>query len=119
RGTHRFPVWTRGLRGLFRWPAARIARLVLLGAVAGLAARAAWNGTSPLIVVSGLALFLAALDAVEPLAQEVDHPTRRDAVPVDSGAIEVRHVPVALVAMFLVCVVGFVAAVIAGPSRAA
>ena len=27
----------------------------------------------------GLALFIAALDAVEPLAQEIDHPSRRDA----------------------------------------
>ncbi|MEY2430613.1 MAG: hypothetical protein QOC92_338, partial [Acidimicrobiaceae bacterium] len=41
RGTHRLPVWTRGVRGLLRWPAARVARLVLLGAIAGLAARGA------------------------------------------------------------------------------
>jgi hypothetical protein len=116
RGTQRLPVWSRGIRGMLRWPAARIARLVLLGAIAGLAARGAWNGTSPLIAVAGLALYLAALDAVEPLAQEVDHPTRRDAVPVEGGAIELRHIPVAVVAMLLVCLVGFAAAVIAGPS---
>jgi hypothetical protein len=71
------------------------------------------------VVVSGSALFIAALDAVEPLAQEVDHPTRRDAVPVDAGAIEIRHVPVAVVAMLQVCVIGFVAAVLVAPSRAA
>lgn len=116
RGTHRFPVWTRGVRGLLRWPASRVARLVLLGAVAGLAARGAWNGTSPLIIVSGLALYVAALDAVEPLAQEVDHPTRRDAVPLDDGAIELRHVPVAVVAMVLVGLVALVAGAVAGPS---
>ncbi|MEY2450531.1 MAG: hypothetical protein QOD92_105, partial [Acidimicrobiaceae bacterium] len=119
RGTHRFPVWSRGIRGLLRWPAARVARLVLLGAVAGLAARGAWNGTSPLIGVAGLALYLAALDAVEPLAQEVDHPTRRNSVPIDGGAIELRHIPVAVVAMVFVSLVAFVAAVLAGPSAEA
>ena len=82
-GTDRFPVWDRGLRGIFRWPAARMARLVLLGVVAGFAARGAWAGTSPLVVVSGLRLFIAGLDAVEPLAQEIDHPSRRDSVPWD------------------------------------
>ncbi|HEV3227006.1 MAG TPA: hypothetical protein VGZ52_09230, partial [Acidimicrobiales bacterium] len=118
-GTRRFPVWGRGLQGLLRWPAARVARLVLLGAVAGVSARAAWAGTSPLIAVSGIALYLAALDAVEPLAQEVDHPTRRNSVPIAPGAVELRHVPVAVVAMVLVAVVGAVAAVLAGPSVAA
>jgi hypothetical protein len=118
-GTHRLPVWSRGIRGLLRWPAARVARLVLLGAVAGLAARGAWNGTSPLIAVSGLALYLAALDAVEPLAQEIDHPTLRNSVPVEGGAIELRHIPVAVVAMVLVCLAAFVAGALAGPSWAA
>ena len=117
KGTRRWPVWTRGVQGLMRWPAARVARLVLLGIVAGLAARGAWSGTSPLIIVSGLALYLAALDAVEPLAQEIDHPTRRNAVPIEPGAIELRQIPVAVVAMVGVCVVAFVAAVVAGPSR--
>jgi hypothetical protein len=118
-GTHRFPVFARGLRGLSRWPAARVARLALLGVVAGLAGRGAWAGTSPLVIVSGLALFIAALDAVEPLAQEIDHPTRRNSVPVEEGALELRHLPVAVVGMVLVCVVAFAAAVLAGPSVAA
>ena len=118
-GTHRLPVWSRGVRGMLRWPAARVARLVLLGAVAGLAARGAWNGTSPLIAVAGLALYLAALEAVEPLAQEVDHPTLRNSVPMEGGAIELRHVPVAVLAMLLVCLVAFASAVLAGPSGAA
>jgi len=116
KGVRRFPVWTRGLQGLLRWPAARVARLVLLGAVAGLAARGAWSGTSPLIIVAGLALYIAALDAVESLSQEVDHPTRRDAMPVEAGVVELRHLPVAVVAMVGVCVVAFLAGVAAGPS---
>ena len=119
RGTDRFPVWTRGVRGIFRWPAARVARLVLLGAVAGFAARGAWTGTTPLVVVSGLALFIAALDAVEPLAQEIDHPSRRESVPLDDGWVELRHVPVAVLMMLLVAIVGAVAAVVVAPSKAA
>jgi hypothetical protein len=118
-GTDRFPVWLRGLRGIFRWPAARVARLLLLGAVAGFAARGAWAGTTPLVVVSGLALFIAALDAVEPLAQEIDHPSRRDSVPSDEGWVELRHVPVAVLTMLLVSIVGGIAGVLAGPSKAA
>jgi hypothetical protein len=116
KGIRRFPVWTRGLQGLLRWPAARAARLVLLGVVAGLAARGAWSGTSPLIIVAGLALYIAALDAVESLSQEVDHPTRRNSMPVEAGAVELRHLPVAVVSMLGVCVVAFVAGVAAGPS---
>jgi hypothetical protein len=86
-----WPVWRRGFRGILRWPAARFARLALLGAVAGLAALAAWRGTTPLIVVSGLALFIAGLDAVEPLAQEVDHPDRRDSYPLLAGQLHLRQ----------------------------
>ena len=83
RGTGRLPVFVRGLRGILRWPAARGARLLLLGAIAGLCLRGMWAGTTPLIVLAGLALFVAGLDTVEPLAQEVDHPSRRDASPLE------------------------------------
>ena len=71
---------------LLRWPASRVARLVVLGAVAG-SRRHAARGTERRrsSSSSGLALYIAALDAVEPLAQEVDHPTRRNAVPIDDG----------------------------------
>jgi len=119
RGTDRFPVWTRGVRSLLRWPAARASRLVLLGVVAGLALRGAWAGTTPLVVVAGVALFIAGLDAVEPLAQEIDHPTRRNSVPLDAGYVELRHVPAAVATMVPVCVAGAAAAVLAGPSTAA
>ncbi len=117
RGTGRWPIFVRGLRGLLRWPAARVARLLLLGAVAGLALRGAWTGTSPLILLAGVALFLAGLDAVEPLAQEVDHPSRRDASPLDPGAIHLQHVPVALLAMALTAAVAALAGAVPGPGR--
>jgi hypothetical protein len=119
RGTDRLPVWTRGVRGILRWPAARAARLVLLGVIAGLAMRAAWVGSTPLVIVAGLALFVAGLDSVEPLAQEVDHPSRRESVPLDNGDVEIRHVPVAIVVMVLVAIVGAAAAVLVDPSKQA
>ena len=109
-GSHA-PVLRRGVQGLLRWPAARVARLVLLGVIAGLALRGVWGGTTPLIALAGLVLFVAALDTVESLAQEVDHPSRRDGSPLDPGLIHLRHVPMGVAAQALVAaIVGLVAA---------
>ena len=116
RGTGRFPVWTRDWRGVLRWPAARVGRMVLLAVAAGLALRGVWAGTTPLLVVAGLALYVAGLDAVEPLAQEIDHPTRSRSVPIDRGEVHVRHLPVGVVVMTVVAVVGAAAALLVGPS---
>lgn len=89
----RLPVLARDLRSLLRWPAGRAARLAVLAAVAGVCGRAAWEGTTPLVVVAGLALFAAGLDAAEPLGQELDHPTLRDSVPRPPGWVHLRHLP--------------------------
>ena len=40
-----------------------------------------WRGATAMFIVAGLALYLAGYDAVEPLAQEVDHPTRWESYP--------------------------------------
>jgi hypothetical protein len=117
RGTGRWPIAVRGLRGVLRWPAARVARLLLLGAVAGLALRGAWTGTTPLVLLAGVALFLAGLDAVEPLAQEVDHPSRRDASPLDAAAIHLQHIPVGLLTMAVAAAVAALAAGVPGPGQ--
>ncbi len=53
-GRGRFTVWRRGWHGLLRFPAVRIARLVVLAAGAGIALSAAYHGTTPLIIVGGL-----------------------------------------------------------------
>ena len=57
----------------------------------GLALRATFGGTTPLVLVAGILAYVAALDAIEPLAQEVDHPTMLNSYPVASGLILVRH----------------------------
>jgi hypothetical protein len=116
-GTGRAPFFVRGLRGVLRWPAARVGRTLLLGALAGLALRGVWAGTTPLVVAAGLAMFVAGLDAVEPLAQEVDHPSRRDSSPIEAPAIHLAHVPVGVLVMVVTAGVGAGVAVIPGPGQ--
>jgi hypothetical protein len=119
RGTDRLPVWTRGWRGVLRWPAARVGRMVLLAVVAGLSLRGVWTGTTPLLAAAALALFVAGLDAVESLAQEIDHPSRAASTPIARGDLHLRHLPVAIAVMVLTCAVGAGAAVAVEPSLGA
>lgn len=109
----RFPVWHRGLRSVARWPASRIGRVVLLAVVAGFSLRGAWSGTSPLVVLAGIALWVAGLDAVEAMGQEIDHPGRTDAFPLPRGELLVRHLPVVAAVSMAVGLVS--AAVMAAP----
>jgi hypothetical protein len=90
----RFPVWARGVRSVLRWPASRFLRVVILAAVSGMAMRGVWSGTTPLVVLAGLALWVAALDAVEPLGQEIDHPGRTDSYPFERGELFLKHLPI-------------------------
>jgi hypothetical protein len=70
----RRPAWRRGWHGYLRWPARRIVRVVVLSAAAvGVALLA--RSTPLLLAVGGIALFVAALDVLEPFAAEIDHPT--------------------------------------------
>ena len=97
----RFVVWQRGLRSVARWPASRLVRVLVMALTAGLAMRGVWSGTTPLVLVAGLALWIAALDAAEPLGQEIDHPGRTDAYPFERGHLFLLHLPV----VFLVSIV--------------
>jgi hypothetical protein len=107
----RLPVWRRGWYGLLRFPLTRILRMLLLGGVAGLLLHLAYHGTTPLVAVAAVALYIAALDAVEPLAQEIDQADRSDAVPIERGVLLLRHVAAPAVVMLLVGLVGFAVAV--------
>jgi hypothetical protein len=107
------PAWRRGWHGILRWPALRFARVAVLGAGAGLALVGVWRGTTPLVVVAGLALYVAALDAVEPLAQEVDHPDRRDGFDLPAGQLHLRQLGAPALMMLLVAAIGLVAALAA------
>jgi hypothetical protein len=76
----------------------RVAGLALVGAFA---AAGAWKGTTPLVLVAGVALYVAALDALEPLAQEWDHPTRRDSFPVMPARLAIASLTVPALALAL------------------
>ena len=104
------PISLRAWHGILRFPASRLVRLLLLAGAAGAALRGTWSGTAPLVVVAGLAGWLVGLDLVEPLAQEVDHPSRRELYRHPEGAIYVSLLlPSFVVAGLLGLVAGGVA----------
>jgi hypothetical protein len=84
-------IWRRDWQSFLRWPAARLVRVCVLAAAIGVSLCGAWQGTTPLVAVAGLLVMVAGLDAVEPLAQEIDHPTRRDLLPIPAGQLIRRH----------------------------
>ncbi len=102
----RFPVLTRDLQSLLRWPTVRIVRVIVLVVGAALALRGTYSGTTPLILLAGVLTFVAALDATEPLAQEVDHPTMLGSYPRPAGSILVQHLTAPVIAMLLAGLVG-------------
>ena len=71
------------------------------------------RGAPALVIVAGVALYVAALDAAEGLAQEIDHPERPAGFPLPWGTLVVRHllVPACVLAVIelpaLAIVVGF------------
>lgn len=113
-------VWRRDWRAILRWPVRRFVRLGSLGVLAGLSTAGAWAGTTPLVVVAGAALFVAALDATEGLAQEVDHPDRRDSLPLPASALHLRHLaaPTVLLSLAGLAGVGAAALVTGSPGLA-
>jgi hypothetical protein len=110
------PVFTRDLQNLARWPLVRVGRCAALGVVVGLCLRGVWSGTTPLVLVAGLATFVAALDAIEPLAQDLDHPTRMASYPRPDGWVLVRHLAGPLVAMVLVGGIALATAMVVDPT---
>lgn len=104
----------RSLQSLSRWPAGRLGRQLVLAAAAGLLCAGAWAGTKALIVPAGLCAYLAALDAIEPLAQQLDHPDREESTPRPIGSVRVLLLIVPMVVLTLLGLVGILAAIAAG-----
>ncbi len=98
--------WVRAWRSILRFPLGRIVRMALLGVAAGAAAYGAWKGTTPLVLAAGLAMFVAGLDATEPLAQAVDHPWATDSYPHPRGAVMLGLLPACAVAMAAIASLG-------------
>ncbi|MEI7593189.1 MAG: hypothetical protein WCK41_08235 [Actinomycetes bacterium] len=99
------PIWRRDWQGYLRFPVPRLLRMIGLSIVAGLSIGAMWRGTTAMFIVAGLALYLAAYDAVEPIAQEIDHPSRWESFPEDSGRILILHLPAAIITMVVMCAI--------------
>ena len=106
-------VWRRGWHSFLRWPGVRVARVAALGLAAAAALVGVWHDTTPLVVVAGCALLLVALDAIEPLAQEIDHPTRRSLLPISSKALLRPHLVAPGAAVALVALLGVAGALAA------
>lgn len=109
-------VWRRGWNGALRWPATRVLRLALLGAVAGLSLVAVWHGNSSMLAVAAAAMWTAALGAAEPLAQELDHPSLLDSYPLGREVVFVRHLAVPAAIMLVPAASGIAVALPFGPA---
>jgi len=118
-GLARWPIPRRACQSFLRWPASRLARSLFVGAAAGALVVGAWSGTTPLVALAGVILLLPAFDVVEPLAQEVDHPLRRDLLPVKPESLILRHLVAPTIAMAVVVLTAVVAATVLGGSGTA
>ncbi len=85
-----FGVTLRSVRGLARTPAARLGRMVLIAATAGLAAGVTARGSTAAVIACGILVFVLGLDLIEPLSQEIDHPDRTIGLPHSTGWLHER-----------------------------
>ncbi len=108
------PVWRRDWQSFLRWPVVRIVRVVLIAVAAGGIAVGGFDLTPVLFALPGPLLFIAALDLIEPLAQESDHPTRRLLLPRRSSDLLRTHLTAPAVAMALVLALATIAAAAIG-----
>lgn len=99
------PIWRRDWQSFMRWPVVRVARVVLIAVAAGALAVAGFSQTPVLFALPGPLLFIAALDLIEPLAQESDHPTRRLLLPAPASDLIRRHLVAPAIAMVIVLVI--------------
>jgi hypothetical protein len=105
-GRSRFPVWRRGWHGLLRFPVVRLGRLLVL-----IALSAAFHGTTPLVLVGAICSYLAGLDIIEPLSQEIDQPDHTDSIPLERGELLWRHAAAPAVVAALLGLVGAAVAI--------
>lgn len=112
--TSNSPIWRRDWQSFFRWPLVRIVRVVLIAVAAGGLAVGGFDLTPVLFALPGPLLFIAALDLIEPLAQESDHPTRRLLLPRRSAELLRTHLTAPAVAMAIVLLLASVAAAAIG-----
>ena len=118
RWTARYPIAARSVRSLLRWPLSRLGRFMLLAATSGAIAVA--SADVPFLSL-GVALltYWAALDAVDALSQELDHPDLQQGYPLAGEVLARRHLGVPLMTMTVFCAIASCAAGAVGGVEAA
>ncbi len=99
-------VWRRGVRSLRRLPVARLVRITLLAALAGVGGTLAYD-SSPLfglLLLGGL--FLLGLECLEPLSQEIDRPDITESFAIERGWIYAHQLVAPAVFLALVSMIG-------------
>lgn len=117
RGGRMPAVWRRDWQSILRFPATRLLRMGVLGVAAGISVGLVWKGVLPMLLIAGLALYIAAYDASEGIAQEVDHPSRWDSYPVEQGKLLTHHLPATAVLMAFVILIGAATSMIFVPAE--
>jgi len=107
-------IWRRDWQSFLRWPVVRVVRVVLIAVAAGGIAVGGFDLTPVLFALVGPLLFIAALDLIEPLAQESDHPTRRLLLPRPGSELMRTHLTAPAVVMAVVLLGAAVAAAAIG-----
>jgi hypothetical protein len=94
-------IWTRGVRSLRRLPFARLVRIGLLAAIAGVGGVLTFDASPLFGLLLLAAVFLLGLECLEPLSQEIDRPDLTDSYAIDRGWIYVHLLvaPAALLAI--------------------
>lgn len=108
-------AWKRDWQCYLRFPLPRLARMLALAVGAGLAMGVVWRGTIPALALAAVALYVVAYDAAEPVAQEVDHPTRWEGFPEAPGALILRHLAASFTVMVALTLVAAAAATVLVP----
>lgn len=108
-------VWKRGLIAIGRLSAGRFLRIITLALVAGATASLAVSSSLLFLVVFVGVVYLAGLEALEPLSQEIDRPDLTDGVPTDRGWLFVNHLVAPAALLAAVALIGAIGATLIEP----
>ncbi len=103
---------------LLRWPLFRFVRLLVMTALLSALLCGLWQWTAALVVPAGLLMWLMAIDLLEALAQEADHPSTLQSVPRVPGWTKVRLLVLPAMLLFILIAVAGVPAIMFGPAEA-
>ena len=110
-------VWRRGAVSVARLPLSRVVRIVLLAGVAGASASLVVSSTYLFAIPFVGALFLLGLEAIEPLAQEIDRPDITESLPIDRGWLFLQHLVAPAGVLAVAGLVGATVATVLQPSQ--